>query len=106
MRTIVNWRKSIGIVNAGHCMCQLDEALAPGYAIWVLEYGSVGKSVACLQAGLSRNAVSKVSCSFFNPKEISMAALKGSKTEDNLKAAFAVESQANQIGRASCRERV
>ena len=25
-----------------------------------------------------------------------MAALKGSKTEDNLKAAFAVESQANR----------
>jgi rubrerythrin len=32
----------------------------------------------------------------FNPKEISMAALKGSKTEDNLKAAFAGESQANR----------
>jgi Rubrerythrin len=30
------------------------------------------------------------------PKEISMAALKGSKTEDNLKAAFAGESQANR----------
>jgi rubrerythrin len=29
-------------------------------------------------------------------KEISMAALKGSKTEDNLKAAFAGESQANR----------
>ncbi len=34
--------------------------------------------------------------SFFNLKEISMAALKGSKTEDNLKAAFAGESQANR----------
>ena len=33
---------------------------------------------------------------FLNPKEISMAALKGSKTEDNLKAAFAGESQANR----------
>jgi rubrerythrin len=32
----------------------------------------------------------------FNPKEISMAALKGSKTEENLKAAFAGESQANR----------
>ena len=45
--------------------------------------------------------------------------LKGSKTEENLKAAFAGESQANrrylyfaqkadieEIGRASCRERV
>src|SRR5512133_1579324 len=29
-------------------------------------------------------------------KEISMAALKGSKTEENLKAAFAGESQANR----------
>jgi rubrerythrin len=33
---------------------------------------------------------------FINPKEISMAALKGSKTEENLKAAFAGESQANR----------
>jgi rubrerythrin len=30
------------------------------------------------------------------PKEISMAALKGSKTEENLKAAFSGESQANR----------
>src|SRR5437868_6469818 len=30
------------------------------------------------------------------PKEITMAALKGSKTEENLKAAFAGESQANR----------
>ena len=33
---------------------------------------------------------------FFYLKEISMAALRGSKTEDNLKAAFAGESQANR----------
>jgi rubrerythrin len=33
---------------------------------------------------------------FNTTKEISMAALKGSKTEENLKAAFAGESQANR----------
>jgi rubrerythrin len=33
---------------------------------------------------------------FIHQKEISMAALKGSKTEENLKAAFAGESQANR----------
>jgi rubrerythrin len=33
---------------------------------------------------------------FTTTKEISMAALKGSKTEENLKAAFAGESQANR----------
>ena len=61
-------------------MCQLDPWGLPGYPIWL---------VGC-QHDLAQM------CSTLNSKEISMAALKGSKTEDNLKAAFAGESQANR----------
>jgi rubrerythrin len=47
---------------------------------------------------LSSSGVPTPEADVFNPnhKEISMAALKGSKTEENLKAAFAGESQANR----------
>jgi rubrerythrin len=49
--------------------------------------------IACTLRELRSQLASKL---FINPRRFLMAALKGSKTEENLKAAFAGESQANR----------